>query len=224
MRRSWTVGLSIAAFACWEDERPTHTVVRGDTLTRIGQRYGVSVRELQEWNGLKGDLIEVGQQLVVAPSGAGIHPDPVPDRPKRQKKRNTKKAPQGGKASDAWGAGLTRPAAKACIDGPSDAVEQGTEAGFAASKGLSESQLNQALRRAEGNLVRCLSLTDGHTGVVPVALTVACDGRVTAARILNLGPMSEEFGGCVSTVLSYASFPAHDIADGFTFEYPVRVE
>ena len=42
-----------------------YTVVRGDTLTRIAQKHGVSVAQLQSWNALSGDRIEVGQRLKI---------------------------------------------------------------------------------------------------------------------------------------------------------------
>lgn len=43
----------------------TYTVSPGDTLYLIGLRYGAASEELQAANGLQGDLIYPGQQLVV---------------------------------------------------------------------------------------------------------------------------------------------------------------
>jgi LysM repeat protein len=43
----------------------TYLVQRGDTLFRIGLRYGVSVAALQTANGLRGTLIYAGQTLVI---------------------------------------------------------------------------------------------------------------------------------------------------------------
>ena len=40
-----------------------YTVKRGDTLSRIAKTHGVTVEELRMWNGISGDLIEVGQQI-----------------------------------------------------------------------------------------------------------------------------------------------------------------
>ncbi|MGK0176687.1 MAG: LysM repeat protein [Lentimonas sp.] len=40
-----------------------YTVKKNDTLGHIARRFGVSIRELQQTNGLKGDLIKVGQKL-----------------------------------------------------------------------------------------------------------------------------------------------------------------
>lgn len=51
----------------------TYTVVAGDNLTRIGARSGVTVANLQAWNGLKSTVIFPGQVLrLTAP------PRPVP--------------------------------------------------------------------------------------------------------------------------------------------------
>ena len=55
-----------------EPARPTsHRVRRGDNLSTIAQRYGVSVRDLREWNGLQGDVIRVGQRLRLRPRSRG---------------------------------------------------------------------------------------------------------------------------------------------------------
>ncbi|KAF0095986.1 MAG: peptidoglycan-binding lysin domain-containing protein [Puniceicoccaceae bacterium 5H] len=43
----------------------THRVQRGDTLSEIATAYGVSIRDLKRINGLKGDLIRIGQVLKV---------------------------------------------------------------------------------------------------------------------------------------------------------------
>ncbi len=43
----------------------SYTVKRGDTLSGIASRYGVTVANLKSWNGLKSDLIFVGQTLTI---------------------------------------------------------------------------------------------------------------------------------------------------------------
>ena len=48
----------------------TYTVKRGDSLYRIGQRYGSSVQELKNWNHLSGDTIYIGQVLTVQKQGS----------------------------------------------------------------------------------------------------------------------------------------------------------
>jgi nucleoid-associated protein YgaU len=42
-----------------------HTVVRGDTLSGIGRRYGVGVNDLMRANNLNSDLIREGQKLTI---------------------------------------------------------------------------------------------------------------------------------------------------------------
>lgn len=48
----------------------TYTVRRGDTLSEIAHAYGVTVSELKRANGLKGDLIRIGQKLQIPGKGA----------------------------------------------------------------------------------------------------------------------------------------------------------
>lgn len=42
-----------------------HVIVRGDTLSAIAQQYRVSMQKLRDHNGLKGDIIKVGQVLSI---------------------------------------------------------------------------------------------------------------------------------------------------------------
>jgi membrane-bound lytic murein transglycosylase D len=44
-----------------------HVVRRGETLWEISRRYGVSIAELMEWNGLESRTIRPGQRLRVRP-------------------------------------------------------------------------------------------------------------------------------------------------------------
>lgn len=45
----------------------THVVARGDTLSELAARYGVSQRALRERNKLAGSSIRIGQQLIIPP-------------------------------------------------------------------------------------------------------------------------------------------------------------
>lgn len=48
-------------------DRPTyHEIKPGDTLTQLSARYGVSIKDLKEWNKLDGDKILLGQKLRVS--------------------------------------------------------------------------------------------------------------------------------------------------------------
>ena len=62
-----------------EAEAPTVIVKRGDALSLVALRAGVSVEQIKEWNHLDGDLIRIGQKLVVgsntkADSGTEANP------------------------------------------------------------------------------------------------------------------------------------------------------
>ncbi len=52
-------------------DAPSHTVRRGDTLTRIARYYGTSVAVLKQDNGLRGNLIHPGQVLRLPGAGSG---------------------------------------------------------------------------------------------------------------------------------------------------------
>lgn len=59
---------SVKATASGDDGVRTHTVVRGDTLWAIAKKYlgsGARWREIQSVNGLKSDVIRVGQVLKI---------------------------------------------------------------------------------------------------------------------------------------------------------------
>jgi len=54
-------------------ERQFHIVRSGENLGLIARRYNVSVRQLQQWNNLKGTIIRPGQRLVVFPGSRSAH-------------------------------------------------------------------------------------------------------------------------------------------------------
>jgi LysM repeat protein len=67
-----TLGIAMLCLAALapsrvEAEAPVVIVKRGDALTLIARRAGVPVEQIKEWNGLNGDLIRIGQKLVVGP-------------------------------------------------------------------------------------------------------------------------------------------------------------
>jgi N-acetylmuramoyl-L-alanine amidase len=59
-------------------EGTVYRVKSGDTLTKIGREYGVSVKELRSANNLKTDQIKVGQRLKIPVKSAPSEPAPVP--------------------------------------------------------------------------------------------------------------------------------------------------
>ena len=48
-----------------------HKIQPGDTLSEIAKVYGVSVKELKDWNGLQSDYLYAEDQLAVAKTAAG---------------------------------------------------------------------------------------------------------------------------------------------------------
>lgn len=59
--------ISAVSFAQVHNERKVHVVKSNETLFSIAQEYNISVRDLQKWNHLKGNTIEIGQKLFVTP-------------------------------------------------------------------------------------------------------------------------------------------------------------
>jgi N-acetylmuramoyl-L-alanine amidase len=49
-----------------------HVVRKGDTLSGIAQRYGVSVAALQQANGMRGATVKLGQSLRVPATGTTV--------------------------------------------------------------------------------------------------------------------------------------------------------
>jgi membrane-bound lytic murein transglycosylase D len=48
-----------------KDQRNVHVVRNGETLGGIASRYRCRVSDLRDWNGIRGNLIRIGQKLVV---------------------------------------------------------------------------------------------------------------------------------------------------------------
>ena len=58
------------------EKTSTYTVVPGDTLMKIANKYEISLAELMTWNQLKSSLIRSGQVLKVSEAGS-VEPKPV---------------------------------------------------------------------------------------------------------------------------------------------------
>jgi membrane-bound lytic murein transglycosylase D len=50
-------------------DKQYHTVKSGESLGSIAKKYHVTVKQLQQWNNLRGTMIHPGQKLAVIPSG-----------------------------------------------------------------------------------------------------------------------------------------------------------
>ena len=77
----------------------THTVKKGENLSRIASIYGVSVTQIMEWNGLTNpSLVRAGQPLIVSQS-SGVHVD-VPSPASVDKQIESVPADPGGSLQD----------------------------------------------------------------------------------------------------------------------------
>jgi len=56
----------------------TYVVQAGDTLSGIASRFGVTVQAIRNANGITGDIISVGTQLIIPVSGGSVSPPPNP--------------------------------------------------------------------------------------------------------------------------------------------------
>ena len=76
VKQTLTVSKSASVEVKSTKQTSTYTVVPGDTLMKIANKYEVSLAELMTWNQLKSSLIRSGQVLKVSGSGS-IEPKPV---------------------------------------------------------------------------------------------------------------------------------------------------
>ena len=56
----------------------TYVVQAGDTLSGIASRFGVTVQAIRDANGITGDIISVGTQLIIPVSGGPVSPPANP--------------------------------------------------------------------------------------------------------------------------------------------------
>lgn len=186
-----------AQFAIHFRSPTPYEVVEQDTLARIATRWGVSEDDLRRWNP---DLDEPtpGQTLYVfVPAGTEPlalpppEPEPAPRRPARR----------GGR----------------CKAQRTDAAE----GEIVTASGLSASQIQSAVSRRLGRTMRCLPADLHGEYEMIVEVTVGCDGRVTNTYTIGAGALPPAVTRCVEKVFRYTRFPAHDMPDGQSFQYPV---
>ncbi len=195
-------------------EATTITVVRGDTLGKLAKTHGVTVEQLREWNGLQGDLIEVGQELTLY---LGPAPDVVPSAPKKRPARKPRASkPSPGLPSSL--AGLKKPARKACLAGPSEVAD---DKGWAGSEGLQPAEVTKGVDKMLPHMGDCI--TDGANvgGTLWIRLNIGCDGTVHATSVAEDPGWTPEVTACVRKVLSFAEFPAHQLPKGEEVVQPI---
>lgn len=198
--------LLLLLLACASEPEPLrYTVVRGDTLSIIAKRYGVTVEQLRAWNGIAGDRIEVGQVLVLESVGAVA---PAKEAPKRAK----------GAGKTVAAPARARPQPEPCV--PFD-PELGEE-GMAAPEGLDRATVKRGLD-AVLPLAQGCPFPGGRTRIV-FELVIGCDGLVRSVEVSDPDGASKEAIDCAKDALRLADFPAHDMADGMPVTYPLTID
>jgi len=193
--------------------RPTrYTVVRGDTLFEIARDHGVEVDELRRWNGIEGDLLEVGQRL-------WIWPDRPPEVDRSPPPAATRRPTAAPKAPPGPLDGLSLPPARPCLPPPTG--EGLADEGSVASGGLSEAQIRGAMAAFVPETLRCASGGAAAEGTLHLQLRVGCDGRVDEVEVVDAGGLPAPMAECIGEVLGFAPFPAHALPEGELFDYPI---
>jgi hypothetical protein len=205
-----TVALLTLLVACEGEPAPQHIeVVRGDTLSKLASARGCTVDQLRAWNGIEGDLIEVGQRLAWFPEqctgAAAAAPASRPRKPKPK--------PQPARG------GFELPPEKPCLAGP-DPDGVGDE-GIAASEGLTQAQASRALSEFVHHVLPCIG-DASPTDALELELVVACTGRVSSVRVAARHDWPADVAACVTETLRFAPFPAHGLPDGDVVRYPLR--
>lgn len=114
---------------------------------------------------------------------------------------------------------LSKPAAKRCLSGPSATV---SERGSVTSGGLSVADINAGMGRISRYTVRCFPAGSQGSYSVIFEVTVGCNGTVSNVYLVNGGAVPPRVTTCVEQTLRYASFAAHAVPDGVTFQYPMK--
>lgn len=113
-----------------------------------------------------------------------------------------------------------RPAAKRCLSMASGANTG--EDGMYSGKGINSAQIKAAMGRPLSLTRSCIPAgTEGKFSII-MEVKVGCDGRVSNTYPINSGGLPPRILTCIETVLKSASFPAHDIPDGQSFQYPIN--
>jgi hypothetical protein len=112
---------------------------------------------------------------------------------------------------------LHLPSAKKCLPPPSD-VEG--EDDMASNVGLDYDSVSSSMRSFVPNTLRCVP-AGGVAGTVTMSITAGCDGRVASVAVTDPGGLDQGLVECVKDTMRFAEFPAHDLPDGYEFEYPL---
>ena len=195
----------------------SYTVVKGDTLFLIARDQGVSVEQLREWNGIEGDLIEVGQVIRIGPAGTESPPAP---QWKGARSNGGSEAPAP-EAVDGFDP-LVMPSPKPCLEGPSLEGIADVDEAMVGNAGLSPNEIKAAMNGFLPETLRCLAdVPDRPTQTLVMEVTVACSGVVEHIAVTHHGDWTPEVASCVTRVLTHTPFPAHDLPNGEIFQFPL---
>ena len=206
----WTLFLLLGCTGTSDAPSISYTVQRGDSLAKIARAHQVTVDELRGWNQIEGNLIHPGQILMIQTSAAGGASAKHSVRPTRRRTAGSEKERP-----------RSRPKPKPCLSGPSlNDLEH--DEGMAASMGLSLEQLRASMNRHIQETLVCGEVGVSPSGRLLVEITVGCNGLVTGIKVMDEGPFEPVFVECVSKILYDGEFPAHDMPDGYNFDYPLN--
>jgi len=130
--------------------------------------------------------------------------------------------PLGGAEALQSSARMRRPRPKRCL--MPDAVDLGGEEMAMAQlgEGLDGGQISTAFQPFHSFLAHCQPVDgDDHSGTVVFGIQVGCNGVVQAVEVVDDELYEPDMIDCLSDRLTYVEFPAHDLADGMYFEYPL---
>lgn len=114
---------------------------------------------------------------------------------------------------------LSKPAPKRCLSGPAATV---SESGSVTSGGLTVPDINAGIGRISRYTVRCFPGGTKGSYAVIFEVTVGCNGTVTNVFMIDGGVVPPRVTTCIEQTLRYASFAAHSVPDGVTFQYPMK--
>ncbi len=114
---------------------------------------------------------------------------------------------------------LSKPAAKACLRGPSTEIG---EDGMATNTGLSVSQINAGMGAISRHAVKCFPKGTKGSYTVVVEILVGCNGQVKNVYTISPGVVPSSVVSCIEQTLGYASFAAHAVPDGVSFQSPLK--
>ena len=213
-----------------------YVAVRGDTLETVAASHSVGADALRAWNWGVDDPLEPNQVLMVWPKGRPFVED-IADAvhivqrrwapqmlvvPLKATLATVKWRADGVQVGKDEAVPLAAPPAQSCLERrviepirPGDPER--------ARAGLTNEQVNAAMDAFLPRATKCL---DGarNPGTIRLDMVVACDGRV--ARVQQIGdsgypaPIVE----CITNVLHYVPFPAHDAEEGDHFEYLLELK